>query len=97
MEAAEYAAARYSEGVDRGLGILLRAICATRTGTFAAVFVPEDREDALYHLLGPLLRVSCPVERYSTTAIENPLHWRWLRWRYGKQRDFLEENQGVRP
>ena len=46
MEAAEYAAARYSEGVDRGLGILLRAICATRTGTFAAVFVPEDREDA---------------------------------------------------
>jgi hypothetical protein len=39
-EAARYAALRYAEGVDRNLGILLEAICATETETFASVFVP---------------------------------------------------------
>jgi hypothetical protein len=96
-EAEQYAATRYAEGVDRGLGILLRAICATNAETFATVFVPRDSVDAQYHLLGPALRVSCPAERHSTTAITQPLRWQWLRWRYGKQSDLLEENQRGQP
>jgi hypothetical protein len=92
-EAEQYAAARYSEGIDRGLGIHLRAICATKAETFASVFIPKDSVDAQYHFLGPLLKVSCPVERHSATAITDPLRWLWLRWRYGKQSNVLEVNQ----
>ena len=96
-EAEQYEATRYAEGVIRGLGILLRAICATNAETFATVFVPRDLLDAQYHLLGPALRVSCPLGRHSATAITQPLRWQWLRWRYGKQSDLLEENQRGQP
>ena len=92
-EAKQYTATRYAEGVDRNLGILLEAVCATETETFASVFIPEDDLDAQYHLMGPLLKLSCPVERHSTTEITNPLRWLWLRWRYGRQSDSLEVNQ----
>ena len=91
-EAQQYAATRYAEGVDRGLGILLRAICATNAETFATVFVPKDLVDAQYHLLGPGLRVSCPVERHSATAITQPLRWQWLRWRYLQHAACLGDN-----
>ena len=93
-EAEQYAATRYAEGVNRGLGILLRAICATNAETFASVFVPQNTVDAQEHLLGSLLRVSCPIVRHSTTAVSNPLRWFWLRWRYGRPSDMLEVNQG---
>jgi hypothetical protein len=96
IEAEQYAATRYAKGVDRGLGILLRAICATNEETFASVFIPESTADAQEHLLGPFLRISCPVERHSTTAVSNPLRWLWLRWRHGSASDLLEVNQGER-
>lgn len=92
-EAKHYTATRYAKGVDRNLGILLEAVCATETETFASVFIPEDDADAQYHLMGTLLKLSCPVERQSTTAITNPLRWLWLQWRYGRLSDSLEVNQ----
>ena len=96
-EAEQYAAARYADGVERGLGILLSAVCATKAETFAWVFVPEDRLDAGYHLLGRCLRVACPVDGHSTTVVTGPLHWLWLRRLYGKQSDLLEVNHRMRP
>jgi hypothetical protein len=39
-EAAKHAASRYSEGLERNLGVHLRAICSTNEQTFASVFVP---------------------------------------------------------
>lgn len=95
-KAEEYAALLYTEGVSRNLGILLEAICATEAETFASVFVPEDDEDAQRHLMGPVLKLSCPVKRHLTTAITNPLCWRWLSRRHGKQSEKLEVNQRVR-
>lgn len=95
-KAAEYAALRYAEGVNRNFGILLEAICATEAETFASVFVPEDDEDAQRHLMGPVLKLSCPVERHSTTVITNPFRWLWLCTRHGKQSEMLEVNQRVR-
>jgi len=96
-QAKEYAALRYAKGVNRNLGILLEAVCATEAETFASVFVPESDEDAQYHLVGPALKLSCPVERRSTTVITNPLRWLWLWYRYGKQSEMLEANQRVQP
>ena len=84
-EATRFAALRYSEGLERNLGVMLQAICATEAETFASVFVPEDDTDRQYHLMGRGLKLSCPVERHSTSAVRNPLKWRVLWWRHGKR------------
>lgn len=84
-EAARHASLRYSEGLERNLGVYLRAICSTNERTFASVFVPTDELDAQYHLMGRGLKVSCPTERYSTSTVKNPIHWLALRLRYGRQ------------
>jgi hypothetical protein len=89
-EATRYAALRYSVGLERNFGVKLQAICATESETFASVFVPEDDLDAQYHLMGRGLKLSCPVERYSASAVRNPLKWRLLRWRNGQRSKELQ-------
>jgi hypothetical protein len=89
-KATEYAALQYAEGLRRNFGVMLRAICATEMETFASVFIPEDDLDAQCHLMGRGLKLSCPVERYSTSAVRNPLKWKVLCWRNG-QRSKLSE------
>ena len=93
VKQSETATLRYGLGTKRNLGILLEAICATETETFARVFVPEDDIDAQYHLLGRGLRLSCPVEKCRTSAVSNPLYWLLLRLRYGKRSKMLAANQ----
>lgn len=73
--AATHAAQRYAKGLEGKLGIELRAICATQAETFASVFVPEDDLDAQYHLMGLGLKCTCPVKRYSTSAVRSSLKW----------------------
>jgi hypothetical protein len=89
-EATRYAALRYSVGLERKFGVKLQAICASESETFASVFVPEDDLDAQYHLMGRGLKLSCPVERYSTSAVRNPLKWRLLWWRNGQRSKELQ-------
>ena len=89
-EATRYAAQRYSVGLERNFGIKLQAICATEAETFASVFVPEGDLEALYPLMGRGLKLSCPVERYSTSSVRNPLKWMVLCWRNGQRSKELE-------
>lgn len=89
-EGTKYAAQRYSEGLERKLGVMLQAICATESETFASVFVPEDNLDAQYRLIGRGLKLLCPAERYSTSTVTNPLKWRLLWWRNGQRSKELE-------
>jgi len=89
-EGTGYAALRYSVGRERNFGIKLQAICATESETFASVFVPEDDRDAQYHLMGRGLKLSCPVERYSTSTVMNPLKWYLLWWRNGSRSKELQ-------
>jgi hypothetical protein len=70
---------RYAEGLERNLGIELRAICTTETQTFAYVFVPQDDLDRQYHLMGRALKLSCPVEQRPASIIGNRLRWLTLR------------------
>jgi hypothetical protein len=83
VDGTKYAALQYSVGLERNFGIKLHAICATESETFA--FVPEDDKDAQYHLMRRRLKLSSPVERYSTSTVTNPLKWRLLWWRNGKR------------
>jgi len=76
---------RYVEGLERNLGIELRAICATDTETFACVFVPANDVDRQYHLMGRLLKLSCPAERRPASTIRNPLKWFALRLMNGRR------------
>jgi len=85
--AATHAAQRYAEGLEGKLGIELRAICTTQAETFASVFVPEDDLDAQYHLMGRGLKCTCPVKRYSTSSVRNPLKWLALCLRYRQGRN----------
>jgi hypothetical protein len=89
-EATRYAALRYSVGLERNFGVKLQAICATESETFASVFVPEDDLDAQCHLMGRGLKLSCPVERYSTSTVRNPLKWRLLWWRNSQRSKELQ-------
>lgn len=68
---------QYTQGVDRNLGVELRAICATNIETFASVFVPENDLDRQYHLMGRLLKLSCPVEMRLARIVPSPLRW-WI-------------------
>ena len=89
-EATRFAAVRYSKGLEQNLGVMLRAICATEAETFASVFIPEDDTDGQYHLMRRGLKLSCPVERHSTSMVRNPLKWRVLWWRNGQRSKELE-------
>jgi hypothetical protein len=88
----KHAAQHYAEGLDRKLGIELRAICATDVETFASVFIPTDDFDSQYHLMGHRLKLTCPVKRYSTSAVRSRLKWLALRLRNrnGQCRDMFE-------
>src|SRR5262249_16824364 len=79
--AAEHATERYAQGLDRKLGIELRAICATDVETFAFVFVPRDDLDSQYHLMGHGLKLVRPVKSYSTFKVRSRIKWLALRWR----------------
>ncbi len=65
----------YGLGVSSGLGVALVALCATSTITYANVFAPKDVLDAQEHLLGPSLKLSCPVTRYPVRVIQSRLAW----------------------
>jgi len=86
----KYAAGRYSEGLKRKLGIMLQVICATESETFASVFIPEDDLDAQERLMGHCLKLSCPVDRYSTSTVTNLVKWTLLHWRNGRRSKDLE-------
>ena len=83
-ETAIRAKSQYAKGLDRNLGVQLQAICATSAETFASVFVPEDDQDRQYHLMGRLLKLSCPVEMRVASTVQNPLRWLMLRLRNRK-------------
>ncbi|MBZ5654399.1 MAG: hypothetical protein LAO56_03870 [Acidobacteriia bacterium] len=75
--ALEHAKLRYSEGVERNLGVALNAVCATDTETFVSVFVPADDLDRQYHLMGRVLKLCVPTSRKSALTVKNPLRW-WI-------------------
>ena len=79
-EATRYAAAQYSVGLERNVGVELEAICATDMDTFASVFIPEDAMEAERYLMGRCLKLTCPIERNATSAVTNPLKWKLLWW-----------------
>jgi hypothetical protein len=89
-KSAEHAALKYSWGLERNLGVELRAICATEAQTFAFMFVPEDDVDAQYHLMGHGLKLSCPAERRSTSTTKNPLRWLLFSLRNRRRSKMLE-------
>lgn len=84
----------YEEGVRRGLGIALRAVCATEKTTFASIFIPSDEIDAEHALMARGLKLSCPTRRRAATVADNPLNllrWVLLRVRNRKRMKLLTE------
>ena len=90
VKATENANLRYLAGLQRNLGIALRAVCASNTTTYATVFVPTDDVDAQYNLMGHGLKLSCPTERISAAVVKHPIKWFFLKLRYGRRSRALE-------
>jgi hypothetical protein len=88
--ALEHAELRYSEGVERNLGVALNAVCATDTETFASVFIPADDLDRQYHLMGRVLKLSVPASRKSAVTVKNPVKW-WILALRNKRRSMMRE------
>jgi hypothetical protein len=89
-ESVKHADQQYSEGLKRNLGIALHALCCTEVETFAAVFVPGDDLDRQHHLMGRVLKLSCPTKKLYATKVKNPLRWLALRLRNGRRSKLLE-------
>ena len=81
---------RYLAGLERNLGIALRAVCCSGAMTFATVFIPVDDLDAQYQLMGRCLKISCPTETIQASIVKNPIRWFFLKLRYGRQSEMLE-------
>ncbi len=86
----DHAKLRYSEGLERNLGVALAAVCATDTETFVSVFVPADDLDRQYHLMGRVLKLSVPTLRKPALMVRNPLRWWILQLRNKRHSKALE-------
>jgi hypothetical protein len=82
---------RYSIGLERKIGVSLRAFCVSESETFAAVFIPSDSADAQYRLLGRSLKLSCPSERIPAHIVRNAILWFLLTLLHGFRTQMLEE------
>lgn len=88
-ESTETATHNYRCGLQKNLGINLRAVCADDSTTYATVFVPVDDLDAQNNLMGRGLKLSCPARKVKAVRITNRLRWRYLTLRYKDRiRDF---------
>lgn len=79
----ELANARYDEGMRRGLGVLFRAICATKNEACCYVWIPKDREEAIGHLMPASgeLKMSVVVgdSRIFAVPVRNQFYWKLLK------------------
>ncbi len=91
LDAAQEAYRGYTVGLDRRIGISLRAYCANETETFASVFVPADATDAQYHLIGTGLKMTCPTQMVPAQVIENGGRWLLLALRNRARTRMLDE------
>ena len=85
-----HAMKRYRSGVQLGLGVALRAVCANEKTTFASILIPRDETDAEYAMMGNRLKLSCPTTRHVTMVVNNSLRWLVLRARNRKRTNLLE-------
>jgi hypothetical protein len=81
---------RYRSGVQLGLGAALRAVCANEKTTFASIFIPCDKADAEYAMMGNGLKLSCPTTKHPTVVVSNSLRWLVLRAQHRKRTNVLE-------
>jgi hypothetical protein len=82
---------KFVQGLAKGNGVELRALCASGDRTFATVFVPTDGTDADSRMMGDGVKLSCPMERRNAKVIGNPLRWLFLSRRDGGRSNALFE------
>lgn len=72
----------YQQGVTRGLGIGLEALCNSGAVTYAYVFVPADRDEAERLLMLPL-KLSVPLNPHPARVVKSSFLW-WILHRLRK-------------
>jgi hypothetical protein len=90
-EALAEAQRRYRVGLEKGLGILLQAICATSSETISNVYLPVDATDAQRRMIRPGLKLSCPTAPVPTVVIESESEWRTLKLSLRERAGILRE------
>jgi hypothetical protein len=83
---------RYEAGLDRGLGILLHAICATSDKTIASVYVPTDQFDAENRRIKRGLKLSCPTSLIPASVIDDPLQWQQITANFRERFEIMRQS-----
>jgi hypothetical protein len=97
------ASVKYSEGLDRGLGIELSVVCWIEDCAYSTVYVPADERDAELHLmpfgLPTRLKLSYPSrggwngeperrdDRREAVAVRNRFKWSLVRHKGAKSEE----------
>ena len=78
----------YDNGLRRGLGVALNAVCTDSRSTYAHVYVPRDDRDRQEHMLAVNgLKLSVPLRRSHARSVRNPALWAALRLFHRRSRD----------
>jgi hypothetical protein len=78
-EGRTFAHETYQQGVRRGLGISIEALCKTDAVTFAYIFAPTDQDEAERMLISGL-KLSVPLNFQRAQMVANPFRWWVLHW-----------------
>jgi hypothetical protein len=81
---------RYLSGIPQGLGVELRAICASEMHTFACVNVPVDSTDAQCRMIPPSLKMACPDRLRQGSLVSGTPQWWFLKLKHGKRSAILQ-------
>jgi hypothetical protein len=73
------AQSRYAAGLNTGFGILLQALCATKTETIAEIYIPTDESDAKLNRIRSALKFTCPGVITAAAYIHDPIEWQRLK------------------
>lgn len=75
----------YDQGVERGLGVRLEALCLLGSRTCCYVWLPSDEVDASYAMLSGL-KFSVPTSPEVAQPVRSGLSWWVHRWLESRER-----------
>jgi hypothetical protein len=78
-EAHAEAEKQYNVGLRSGFGILLQALCATRSETIAEIYIPSDEADAKLNRIRSSLKFTCPGSITPASYIEDSIAWQRMK------------------
>ena len=87
---------QFEIGMDRELGVLIHALCKSKSTTYCFVWTPVDEDESARHMMpimGDYLKMSIPTRLSVLLAkeIRSRCCWRYLQSRYKSKQELKEQ------